>query len=281
MHKKLEADLISLAHSILQMKNKENVFLLKQKSKEIYEKLSVLAFVEEYVNSTPNLKETKEELISKVEMGFDLKDENTQETEEVADVLIEEAVAITIEEDFFEEENEKLAAEIGDGFSEEEIEVEETIEEVNEYLEVEKEDEIEQPFDDLEGLIFGEVKPTNFKDDPKDIGDRKALTLEEELKDTIPVDVIANLFEPIKPASLNDKLHTNIQIGLNDRIIFVKNLFEGSQEDFNRVISQLNTLKTEKEAKKFINKMVKPDYDWSKQEELENRLIDIIERKFA
>ena len=281
MHKKLEADLISLAHSILQMKNKENVFLLKQKSKEIYEKLSVLAFVEEYVNSTPNLKETKEELISKVEMGFDLKDENTQETEEVADVLIEEAVAITIEEDFFEEENEKLAAEIGDGFSEEEIEVEETIEEVNEYLEVEKEDEIEQPFDDLEGLIFGEVKPTNFKDDPKDIGERKALTLEEELKDTIPVDVIANLFEPIKPASLNDKLHTNIQIGLNDRIIFVKNLFEGSQEDFNRVISQLNTLKTEKEAKKFINKMVKPDYDWSKQEELENRLIDIIERKFA
>ena len=281
MHKKLEADLISLAHSILQMKNKENVFLLKQKSKEIYEKLSVLAFVEEYVNSTPNLKETKEELISKVEMGFDLKDENTQETEEVTDVLIEEAVAITIEEDFFEEENEKLAAEIGDGFSEEEIEVEETIEEVNEYLEVEKEDEIEQPFDDLEGLIFGEVKPTNFKDDPKDIGDRKALTLEEELKDTIPVDVIANLFEPIKPASLNDKLHTNIQIGLNDRIIFVKNLFEGSQEDFNRVISQLNTLKTEKEAKKFINKMVKPDYDWSKQEELENRLIDIIERKFA
>ena len=281
MHKKLEADLISLAHSILQMKNKENVFLLKQKSKEIYEKLSVLAFVEEYVNSTPNLKETKEELISKVEMGFDLKDENTQETEEVTDVLIEEAVAISIEEDFFEEENEKLAAEIGDGFSEEEIEVEETIEEVNEYLEVEKEDEIEQPFDDLEGLIFGEVKPTNFKDDPKDIGDRKALTLEEELKDTIPVDVIANLFEPIKPASLNDKLQTNIQIGLNDRIIFVKNLFEGSQEDFNRVISQLNTLKTEKEAKKFINKMVKPDYDWSKQEELENRLIDIIERKFA
>ena len=34
-------------------------FALKQKSKEIYEKLSVLAFVEEYVNSTPNLKKPK------------------------------------------------------------------------------------------------------------------------------------------------------------------------------------------------------------------------------
>ena len=55
MHKKLESDLISLAHSLLQMKNKENVFLLKQKAHEIYEKLSVLAFVEEYVNTTPGV----------------------------------------------------------------------------------------------------------------------------------------------------------------------------------------------------------------------------------
>ena len=75
MHKKLESDLISLAHSILQMKNKENVFLLKQKSKEIYEKLSVLAFVEEYVNSTPGLKQTKAELLEKVEQGYKIKEE--------------------------------------------------------------------------------------------------------------------------------------------------------------------------------------------------------------
>lgn len=279
MHKKLEADLISLAHSILQMKNKENVFLLKQKSKEIYEKLSVLAFVEEYVNSTPNLKETKEELTSIVEKAFDKKEQIVEEPEEVLET---ETVVHNLEDEFLEVENEKLAAEIGDGFSEEEIIIEDKVEEVNEYLEVDKEEEIvEQPFDDLEGLIFGETKPTNFKDDAKDVGERNVLTLEEELEDTIPVDVIANLFEPVPAKSLNDRLQTNIQIGLNDRIAFVKNLFEGSQEDFNRVISQLNTFKTEKEAKKFINKMVKPDYDWSKQEELENRLLDIVERRFA
>ena len=279
MHKKLEADLISLAHSILQMKNKENVFLLKQKSKEIYEKLSVLAFVEEYVNSTPNLKETKEELTSIVEKAFDKKEQIVEEPEEVLET---ETVVNNLEDEFLEVENEKLAAEIGDGFSEEEIIIEDKVEEVNEYLEVDKEEEIvEQPFDDLEGLIFGETKPTSFKDDAKDVGERNVLTLEEELEDTIPVDVIANLFEPVPAKSLNDRLQTNIQIGLNDRIAFVKNLFEGSQEDFNRVISQLNTFKTEKEAKKFINKMVKPDYDWSKQEELENRLLDIVERRFA
>ena len=271
MHKKLENDLVSLAHSILQMKNKENVFLLKQKAHEIYEKLAVLAFVEEYVNATPGLKETKEELTSKVIKGYSIKEEVDQEPAAVKELKDAAPIAASTKEEFLKVADEKLAAEIGDDFSKED----------SAHLDVDDTQEIEQPFDDLEGLIFGDVKPTNFKDDPRDVGERRALTLEEELEDTIPVDVMANLFEPVKPTSLNNKLQSNIQIGLNDRIAFVKNLFEGSQEDFNRVISQLNTFKTEKEAKQFINKMVKPDYNWANQEELENRLLAIIERRFA
>ena len=278
MHKKLESDLMSLAHSILQMKNKENVFLLKQKSYEIYEKLSVLAFVEEYVNSTPGLKETKEELMSKVEKGYEVKDLISEELEAVEQA---ETVVSNFTEDFLKVEDEKLSAEIGEGFSEEDIELEDKVASIHEYIEVEKEVEIEQPFDDIEGLVFGDTEPTDPKEEIKEAEESRALTLEEELEDTIPVDVMANLFEPVKGASLNDKLKTNIQIGLNDRIAFVKNLFEGSQEDFNRVISQLNTLKTEKEAKKFINKIVKPDYNWSEHEDLENRLLAIIERRFS
>ena len=68
---------------------------------------------------------------------------------------------------------------------------------------------------------------------------------------------------------------------MNDRIAFVKNLFDGNQEDFNRVISQLNTIKNEKSAKQFITKMIKPDYDWSDKEEYETRLLEIIERRFS
>jgi hypothetical protein len=278
MHKKLESDLMSLAHSILQMKNKENVFLLKQKSHEIYEKLSILAFVEEYVNSTAGLKKTKEELLSKVEKGYEAKGLISDELEAVEPA---ETVASNFTEDFLKVENEKLSAEIAEDFSEEDTELEDKVASIHEYLEVEKEVEIEQPFDATEGAIFGDTETADSKEDLKDVEERRDLTLEEELKDTIPVDVMATLFEPVKGASLNDKLQTNIQIGLNDRIAFVKNLFEGSQEDFNRVISQLNTLKTEKEVKKFINKIVKPDYNWSEQEDLENRLMAIIERRFA
>ena len=251
MHKKLESDLISLAHSILQMKNKDNVFLLKEKSKEIYEKLSVLAFVEEYVNSTPNIKETKEELISKVESAFEIKESNVEISEKVDEV-------------------EKVVHQLED------VNVEKKL------VKVEVEEILEQPFDELEEIMFSEpvVEPEIIEDVEK-VEESKTISLEEELKDTISVDEIATLFDIPVPKSLNDKLNTNIQIGLNDRIAFVKNLFEGSQEDFNRVISQVNTYASVKEAKKFINKMVKPDYDWSQQEELETRLLDIIERKFA
>ncbi|QTD39000.1 hypothetical protein JL193_07040 [Polaribacter batillariae] len=302
MHKKLEADLISLAHSILQMKNKDNVFLLKQKSKEIYEKLAVLAFVEEYVNSTVYIKETKEELLSKVEKAFEKKDAVVEET------VKEAPITYQLEDDYLEFDNQKLEAEIGDGFDKEDEKVVDKVENLQESLNFKKEEAIEQPFDELEEILASEpenvkeqikeeppltladvkkiqeennASPTDFKDDPKDVGGYGLPTLEEELQDTIPVDIMANLFEPAKPKSLNDKLQSNIQIGLNDRIAFVKNLFEGSQEDFNRVISQLNTIKTEKEAKNFINKMVKPDYNWEKQEALEARFMEIIERKFA
>lgn len=249
MHKKLESDLMSLAHSILKMKNKKDVFALKQKSKEIYEKLSMLAFVEEYVNTTPNLKESKEELIEKVAQGFVSKDIS----------IFEEVTSNEVVED-----GEKIVYDLADT-PKEESEIEEIL---------------EQPFDELEEIIFSENETEHINEVIK-IEVNKTKSLEEELQDIISVDVMADLFENAQPKSLNDKLVNNIQIGLNDRIIFVKNLFNNQQEDYNRVISQLNTFKSEKEAKQFINKMIKPDYNWSEHEELENRFLEIIERKFA
>ena len=258
MHKRLETDLMSLAHSILKMKNKGDVFALKEKSKVIYEKLSLLAFVEEYVNTTPNKTESKGELLVKIEKGLALKE-------------VKQVVA---------NENEK------------EIQLLEDIEEVQEESDVKSDGDlieetrvdqiIEQPFDELEELMLRkEDAVSNLADAVIEEGETKKVTLEEELQDTISVDEMATLFDIPGPTSLNDKLAVNIQIGLNDRIAFVKKLFDGSQEDFNRVLSQLNSYASEKEAKKFINKMVKPDYDWSEQEELEARFLEIVERKFV
>ena len=276
MHKKLEADLISLAHSILQMKNRDDVFALEEKAKVVSSKLSMLAFVETYVNTTPNLKETKEELIASVEKAF--------ETKEVP-VVIEDEIAVVQELEISNEilippievEEELVDEELVEDSASVTVELEDDV-----FIESTEEIVLEQPFDELEETLFSsEVLEKTIEEEVEDSEELQIHTLEEELKDTIPVDVMANLFEMAQPVSLNDALTKNIQIGLNDRIAFVKNLFDGSQEDFNRVVSQLNSFKTEKEAIKFINKMVKPDYNWSEQEEFEARFMEIIQRKFV
>ncbi|WP_088324402.1 hypothetical protein [Polaribacter tangerinus] len=298
MHKKLQADLMSLAHSLLQMKNKEDVFALKLKAQEIYEKLSLLAFVEEYVTTTPNLEKTKETLLNEVSTALDKKQLHDANLQDSSDIILSETQVDNIniadkvevpQNEYLEVENEKLDAEAGDDFlMEEPLLEEDKTALVNEYLEVGDEEaaevevttEIEQPFQELENLMFEEKVEILSKEHTNEQPEKSTPTLEEELKDTISVDVMANLFETVDQVSLNDSFHKNIQIGLNDRIAFVKNLFDGSQEDFNRVISQLNSFKTLKEAKKFINKMVKPDYNWQNYEELETRFMDIVARKF-
>ena len=286
MHKKLEADLISLAHSILTMKNKDDVFALKEKSKAVYEKLSMLAFVEEYVNTTPGLEIPKEELLKQVSAAFDAKENPIEEKIDENETVEAKVVYDLIDEpESSPKKEESLTPEIK---PKTELAEEEEVHQVEEI--------IEQPFDELEDLMFTpkeiieEVSEDKIEKNESDspilsdvikLEERKTMSLEEELQDTISVDLMADLFENAQPKSLNDKLAKNVQIGLNDRIAFVKKLFDGDQENYNRVVSQLNTFKSENDAKNFVNKMVKPDYDWSQQEDLEIRFMEIIERKFA
>lgn len=293
MHKKLEAELVSLAHSILEMKNKDDVQALHKKAQSIYEKLTLLKFVESYINTPTDVSQTKEEIIDALE------------NEGVAEAPDKAKLNIEVEETISEkpiEEIEELVGFVEETIVEEEIiEVEETIveEPVEEFLDEEEsiieksadeneiftQEQVEEIFDTVEGMI---------KDDKQDLHAIQ-FTLEEEFKDAISSDVATQLFQratkespeieekkETKSRSLNDSLfNANVQVGLNDRIAFVKYLFEGSQEDFNRVLSQLNSFKTEDEAKNFIKKFVKPDYNWSAVVEYEERLMNLIVRKFS
>lgn len=256
MHKKLEAELVSLASSILQMKNKDDVNALHKKARDIYEKLTVLRFVEDYVEKSPNLSDTEEETIS------------TKQQEWVDEVEFESKMVV--DEVEFES---KMATEIPEEPEEKEAFLESKMEEL---------------FNEGDTIVKETAKKSYSLQ----------ISLEDEFKDAISSDIATNLFEratkenPIikeeivekqehKNRSLNDALFkNNIQVGLNDRIAFVNQLFDGSQQDFNRVVSQLNSFKTEEEAKNFIYEFVKPDYDWSNKVEFEQRLISLIERKF-
>lgn len=81
--------------------------------------------------------------------------------------------------------------------------------------------------------------------------------------------------------SLNDRLAGNVlKFGLNDRIGFVNDLFDGSQEDFNRTVSQLNTLGSLSEAMEFIETHISGEYGWDQKEKTAARFIAALEQKF-
>lgn len=81
--------------------------------------------------------------------------------------------------------------------------------------------------------------------------------------------------------SINDAFANKISIGLNDRIAFEKNLFNGNSDDLNRVIAQLNTIESYEEAKDFIDDLVKPEFnDWNGKEDYESRFMHLVEKRF-
>ncbi|UII81702.1 hypothetical protein [Flagellimonas sp. CMM7] len=85
-----------------------------------------------------------------------------------------------------------------------------------------------------------------------------------------------------KSKSLNDTFVKDFQVGLNDKLAFVKHLFNDNMNDYKRVLSQLNTIDTEERSIAFITNMVKPEYNnWEGKEEYEARFMTLVERRFA
>jgi len=62
---------------------------------------------------------------------------------------------------------------------------------------------------------------------------------------------------------------------------FVKDLFDGSAEDFNRVVSQLNTLGSLGEAQDFLTTHIAPEYGWADNEETAERFMAAVEQRFG
>jgi hypothetical protein len=227
MKKRLESELMSIAHRILKLKGKEDLQQLHFETQKLYESLSILKFVEENIGI--------------IQPKIDLA-EVEQKLEEKLDYQPEIS---------FEMDNDYI------------IQLENELEELREDLD-KIEEKIESKIDRktvfFEDLIAQHKEPIfeRFEDKPLEVIEKEEIVFESNEKSTL-----------------------GITISLNDRIGFVKHLFDDSNEDFNRVLSQLSTLDSFDEAKDFIENMVKPDYDnWEGEEDFETRFMRILEQKF-
>lgn len=312
MKKRLEADLVSIAHRILKLKNKSDVNVLLLETQKLHEKLAVLKFIQgNFGEVKPTIGQAALEI--EVEKAFDKLEispeivlpasaatieevvtENdlpketfvTEILEEVApESTIEETIISEIEapkneipsiEDVLKEEEKPiLEAIVEEVVATEEVEIQEP-ETVLPSEEI-KQEVIQISFEELLGGSFTEplfvkadsieASKTNATVSPFDLAFDKVETLTEEKEN--------------KPKSLNEKLSKGISIDLNDRIGFVKHLFNNSNEEYNRVLSQLNSFTTFYETKAFIDEMIKPEYNnWEGKDDYAHRFIEIVEKKF-
>ncbi|UWY28931.1 hypothetical protein N4T20_03170 [Flavobacterium sp. TR2] len=170
MKKKLEADLISIAHRILKLKNKSDINQLYLETQKLYEKLAVLKFVEENFDAAkPTIGQNN--IVAELETIFE-KEENPIPAVIELEAPAEEKV-IALEESYEPEISEEKPAEIVET-AEPIVEVEPGIEEITEPIAAEieepaieeivepiaeKAEETEKAIDDLSFTTINELKP--------------------------------------------------------------------------------------------------------------------------
>ncbi len=319
MKKRVSAELISIAHRILKLKNHSETIQLQQEAKNLYDQLTILRFYEENFEMVKN--EISEEVLEAklerkqadiFEQPIPVVEAIAPEKEvEVETPIVEEkapatpteeekiVVAELIVEDDEDEEEEVLIT----SMEEEPIE-EEIIEEVPVVETPKAEEPAKQiSFEDLLVHDYQELDFVKVEDVPAEVAnvveavfEAPTPVVEEVIAEVQPEPILETpkvleeevkaTFEKVsqepKISSLNDRLNKAITFGLNDRIGFEKKLFGGSSDDFNRVVSQLNTFDSFEEAKAFVDDFVKPDYNnWEGAEEFETRFMEIVEKKFS
>lgn len=297
MKKRLESELISIAHRILKLKNKSDVDQLYKESQKLHETLSVLKF---YQDNFESVKSDVDEIVldEKLEQSLEVEiapvlvvevkedssdNEQAKQTESEEDPsdseLAEQSVVLEAPEEVLEEqsidEEEPIANEESAFKSIFELETEE---EEQEQKDIPAEVAFEsQPEEKLEDHIGKYTEPVFVKTNEVSLFTSDSSET-EEAKQTVAEEVKIEA----ETDAFNEMTTKSIAIGLNDRIGFVQHLFNDSNEDFNRVISQLNTFDTFEEAKNFINEMVLPDYNyWVGEEDYIERFMEIVEKKFS
>ena len=88
-------------------------------------------------------------------------------------------------------------------------------------------------------------------------------------------------FQQTPQKSVNDRFSKEMKIDINDRLAFIKELFRGDTQAYQKAISQIASMTLWEEVDYFIKEVLKPDYNfWEGKESYEKRFMKILEKSF-
>jgi hypothetical protein len=150
---------------------------------------------------------------------------------------------------------------------------------------VDKEEEFEVPpmMETIKNMVTEMPEPENYErlfeavKEPPVFVPKNADEPENKTADSTPT-----LTETEERKNLNDQFAQSLSIDLNDRLAFIKHLFEENVSAYEAVISQIVTYSTWDEVNEFIQTKVKVEYPhWKDKEALEVRFMTTLQNNFS
>lgn len=85
-----------------------------------------------------------------------------------------------------------------------------------------------------------------------------------------------------KPKSINDNAGNGMQIGLNDRLAYIKHLFSGDEKRYEETLQKIDAMQSYAQAETHIKTKVKPNHNfWLQKDLFAARFMATIEKKFS
>lgn len=224
--------------------------LLLQKTRELYDNIHQL--------ETSGKEEIFKEEISVIEVEEPIK----EPIEEIAEVKIEEKVI-------------ELKPEI----PEVEVKKEEPKKFENEVLDIEENEDViieENPAEEVELIV-----PTEENQSPPEKDEASAIDLFSVSKETI-----SDKFVVKDEKNLADKLQQNnltdlrAAIGINEKFLFINELFNGDMGRYNKILDELNSMQSKTGLDTYLMEL-KIEKQWNEDMEAYVKFKELVDRKFV
>lgn len=150
---------------------------------------------------------------------------------------------------------------------------------------------LSEPPEDVNALLepFNELLPIEAKSFwDNELESPAGDVLIEEDEDRSDIETVHTRFSSEKPTTLGDTLgfktnNTSLKsmLTINQKFMFVNDLFKGNQEDFTKVIEFLDTCETKEVVHKFLDNNYIKRGDWKREAPQVKEFMQLIEKKFS